>query len=402
LNKIFVSLVLGIIISWSCLEGDPLHDVTGARLPNGTVVRDTLYAVNNRSVIEGKVSTAFSTRLLLGTYKNFETRALIQFGPIPHDSIHVDSLRLVLTAVDNQGDNFGTIQGSAHMVNEYWPETVNEDEDWNWQNNISYDPAYVSQFEVGEEVSDYQIIDLPSEIMTVWQDTVGGSKNFGLLLDYQSADYIKQYSSVDGLFNSQRPRLVYVWYEEAQDSTHHDTLYVSQDASLIDYTGTFDPEKIYVASGYSVRSFFEFDLSQIPATAVFSTMNFVAVRDSVNSLKNNEGIESMILRTATTPFEELPSYTIDSTFTTNVYYSIYVVESTDNQLSILTSARGTGSQYFLQSILNGEVEYGSFMLQYTNEGERVSVYTLFDNQNADIENRPKLIFEYLEIPHTRM
>ncbi len=163
LRKTIVLLIIGIITSWSCVEGDPLHDITGERLQSGNIYRDTLYAVSNTSVIEGKVSTALSTKLLLGTYKDFETRTLIQFGSIPDDSIQVDSLRLVLTAVDNQGEVLGTLQGSAHMVTNYWPESVNEDENWDWQSNISYDPEYTSQFEVGEETSTYQVLDLPPE-----------------------------------------------------------------------------------------------------------------------------------------------------------------------------------------------------------------------------------------------
>jgi hypothetical protein len=402
LKKTVVVLVLIMITSWACLEGDPMHSLEGDQIKNGRIFRDTLYAVNHTSVIEGKVSTALSTKLLLGTYKDFETRSLLQFGPIPDDSIQVDSLRLVLTALNNQGDELGSIQGTAHMVINSWPESVNEDESWNWQNNISYDPQYMSQFEVGEDTSSYQVIELPAEMMRVWQDTVGGNKNFGFLLDYQTASYIKQYSSVDALFSGQRPKLVYVWYNETQDSTHHDTIYVSQDASLIDFTGIFDPEKLYVASGYSVRSFFEFDFSQVPASAAMANMNFVVKRDDANSVKNNQSLENMYLRTVTTPFVNLPSYSVDSTFTQNLYYNITVKESATNMLGIEPFAQGNGSQNFFQSIINGDIEYGSFLLHYKYEGEEVSVYTIHDNMNPNIEDRPMFIFEYFDVPETRM
>jgi len=402
LRKTVVLLLIGIITSWSCLEGDPMHSIEGDQIQNGRIFRDTLYAVNHASFVEGKVSTAYSTKLLLGTYKNFETRTLIQFGSIPDDSIKVDSLRLVLTALNNQGDEYGPIQGSAHLVTNPWPESVNEDESWEWQNNISYDPQHMSQFEVGEDTSSYQVIDLPAGMMDVWQDTVGGNKNFGFLLDFQTASYIKQYSSVDALFSGQRPKLVYVWYDEAQDSTHHDTIYVSQDASLIDYTGIFDPEKLYVASGYSVRAFFEFDFSQVPLSAAMSTMNFVAKRDEINSVENNLSLETMYFRTVTTPFENLPSYKVDSTFTSNLYYNMMIEESSNNVLGIQSLAQGNGSQHFFQSIINGDIEYGSFLLHYKYEGEDVSVYTIHDNKSPNIEDRPIFIYEYFDIPETRM
>ncbi len=402
MRKTIVLLFIGIITSWSCFEGDPLHDITGERLQNGRIFRDTLYAINSTSIVEGKVPTGLSTKLLLGSYKEFETRILIQFGSIPHDSIKVDSLRLILTALENQGDIFGSIQGSAHLVTNYWPESVNEDEDWDWRSNIDYSPEYSSQFEIGEETSIYQSVDLPPAMMDVWQDTVGGSKNFGLLLDYHHAGYIKQFSSVDALFSGQRPRLAYVWYDETQDSTHHDTLFVSKDASLIDFTGSFDPEKLYVSSGYSVRSFFEFDFSEIPQTAALSTMNFVAKRDTLNSVKNNLSLETMYFRTVTTPFDDLPSYKVDSTFVFNFFYSLRVGESSENVLEIETREQGTGSQNFMQGILNGDIDYGSFLLHYKYEGEDISVYSIKDNKTPLIDDWPILILEYYDIPQPRM
>ncbi len=239
-------------------------------------------------------------------------------------------------------------------------------------------------------------------MMGVWQDTVGGNKNFGFLLNYSNASYIKQYNSVDVLFSGQRPKLVYVWYDETADSTHHDTLYVTKDASLIDFNGTFDPEKLYVASGYSVRSFFEFDLSGIRETAAMASMNFVAKRDTLNSVKNNLSQETMYYRTVTTPFEDLPSYTVDSTFVINLYYNVNVVEGSENIRGIQTLEQGTSAQNFLQSILSGDIEYGSFLLHYKYEGEDISVYSIYDNKSPVIENRPILIVEYYDVPPTRM
>ena len=247
-----------------------------------------------------------------------------------------------------------------------------------------------------------QSIELLPAMMDVWQDTVGGNKNFGLLLDFQNAGYIKQFSSVDALFSGQRPRLAYTWYDEVQDSTHHDTLYVSQDASLIDFTGSFDPEKLYVSSGYSVRSFFEFDFSEIPLTAAMATMNFIVKRDTLSSVKNNLSLETFNLRTVTTPFENLPSYSVDSTFIFNVYYNVKVVENSENVLEIETREQGTSSQNFLQSIVNGDIEYGSFLLHYKYEGEDISVYSIKDNKSPVIDDRPALIVEYYDIPEPRM
>ena len=402
MRKLIFLTLIGSSIFWSCLEGDPLHDIDGRNLSKTNIHRDTLYAINSRTVIGGRVTTALSTKLLLGAYKGFETRTLIQFGTIPSDTLEIDSLVLVLTSLSNQGEAMGPIRGTAYLVTADWPESVNEDETWNWRDNISYLPEYSSSFEISAESSQLHSISLPAAMMKVWQDTVGGSKNFGLLLDFNEADYIKQFSSVDALFSGQRPRLGFSYYNTSLDSTIHDSIFVAKDASLIEFNGSFDPQKIYIGSGISLRSFFEFDLSAIPASAALATMNFTARRDSLNSVYNPESKQNMYLRTVTTAFSELPSYQVDSTFTQNLYYTIELQNNVDQTLSIVNAYRGTGSQNFLQSIVNGEITYGSFMVQYKYEGEDVSVYAIKDGSGLDKNMKPALIVEYYDIPEPRL
>ena len=387
---------------WSCFEGDPLHDIDGKNLSNANIHRDTLYTTNSRSVVEGRVSTALSTKLLLGSYKGFETRSLIQFGSIPPDTIEVDSLTLVCTSLENQGEATGPISGTAYLVITDWPESVNEDESWNWQDKISYLPETSARFDISPESSRLHYIKLPAALMKVWQDTIGGNHNFGILLDFDQADYIKQFSSVDALFSGQRPKLGFSYYSTSLDSTIYDTIFVAKDASLIDFNGSFDQEKIYVASGISVRSFFEFDLSAIPASAALATMNFKATRDTMNSVYNPQSLQNMYFRTVTTALMDLPYYQVDSSFTQNLYFTINLQNSDDQILSIVNSERGTGSQNFLQNIVNGDVQYGSFMVQYKYEGEDVSVYTIIDGPGIEKHLKPALIVEYYDIPEPRL
>ena len=111
---------------WSCIEGDPLHDITGNRINNGGFYLDTLYAITDTMIVEGKISTAFSGKLLLGSYSDFETRFLIRFPDVPADSFQIDSLRLILSSVSNQGEPLSPLTGSTYMVTEDWDESVNE------------------------------------------------------------------------------------------------------------------------------------------------------------------------------------------------------------------------------------------------------------------------------------
>ena len=78
------------------MEGDPLHDITGERIDNGGIYLDTLYAVSDTAIVEGKISTAFSGKLLLGSYKDFESRILVRFPNVPVDIAFIGTV--VLTA----------------------------------------------------------------------------------------------------------------------------------------------------------------------------------------------------------------------------------------------------------------------------------------------------------------
>lgn len=387
---------------WACIDGDPLHVITRADDNNGNVFRDTLYALEDTSIVEGKISTAFGTNLLLGTHADFEARFLLEFGSLPADTFQIDSLRLMLTAASNQGEALFPITGSAYRVTEAWGESVNEDEDWDYTTKIDYSPDLTANFEISEETASYHIIDLPPALMDAWRDTVGGDNNHGLLLDFNDAGYIKEFRSVDAAFSGERPRLIAVYYDSAVDSVVHDTSFVNIDASLIDFKGSFDPNIINISSGYSVRSFFKFDLSSIPKLALMSTFDLVLKRDTLNSVINTNTTERFSLRTVTSEYEELPVYEVDSTYTTNFFYSVQLVESSTDILQIDPLERGNAAQTFFQAIINGDINYESFLVHYKIESNDISVYSVKNSSDPNPENRPMLIFEYYVIPEPRL
>jgi hypothetical protein len=384
------------------MEGEPLHDITGERINNGNIFLDTLYAMSDTSIVEGKISTAFSGKLLLGSYKEFETRFLVRFPQVPPDSFEVDSLRLILNSSSNQGEATIPITGTVYMVTEDWEESVNDDENWNWREKIDLSAGTSSNFELSNEAEDTHIIDLSTNLLETWRDTTGGGNNFGLLLDYNSASYIKEFGSRNNSDEIPIPRLVAIYYNHSLDSTVHDTIFAAKDASIIDFTGTFDPEILKVVSGYSVKSFFKFDMNRVPTTAALATMRFILNRDVENSVINENLQEAMNLRTATSDYDALPEYDIDSTFVFSIFHGVVLVENTTNVLDISAANRGPNSQNFLQSIVNDDVPFGSFMVHYRNEWDGVSVYAIKDSNSEDIYMRPKLIVEYYNIPSPRL
>lgn len=131
-------------------------------------------------------------------------------------------------------------------------------------------------------------------------------------------------------------------------------------------------------------------------------MNFTARRDSINSIDNSISEQNMYFRTVTTDFNQLPYFEVDSTFTQNVYYNITIDDSEEPFLNFMTLSRGTGAQYFLQGIVNGEIKYGSFMVQFRYEGEDVCVYAIENPGVKDINHQPTLVVEYYDIPQPRL
>ncbi len=387
---------------WSCIEGDPLHDITGARINNGGIYLDTLYAISDTSIVEGKTSTAFGEKLLLGIYADFETRFLIRFTKIPADSFKIDSLRLILSSLSNQGETLLPLTGSTYMVMEDWEESVNENEDWDWQDKIDKSPETIANFELSDQSGTTHVIELPPVIMNTWQDTTEGGNNFGLLVDFNNASYIKEFGSGNNSSSGQRPKLVAVYFDASLDSTIHDTLFVDKDASLIDFTGSFDPALIKMASGYSVKSFFKFDLNTIPKNAALATIRFILNRDVDNSVINSNISEKMYLRTVTTDYNSLPFYEVDSTFVLSFFHNVSLTELSENVLDIPQAERGGVSQNFLQDIINGDISFGSFMAHYKNERDGISVYAVKGTKSSDINRRPKIIIEYYDVPNPRL
>ncbi|GAH04062.1 unnamed protein product, partial [marine sediment metagenome] len=284
------------------------------------------------------------------------------------DSVRIDSLTLILTSESNQGDDIISLTGSAYLVTEEWDESINSDEFFDYRTIIDYSAETTTQFELTDSSRAIQLIELPPAMMESWTDTTGGGQNFGMLLDYDNASYIKEFTSRHSSFVGQWPRMAVAYYDAALDSVFHDTLIANKDASLIDFNGSFDPKQLFVSSGYVTRSFFNFDLSKIPPTAAMATMNFEFKRDSIGSVKNNNKSEFMNVRTITTEYNLLPYYEADSTFLINIFYNPTIIETSDNVLGIAEISRGNASQNFLQDILNGDIPYGSFMFQYEVEG----------------------------------
>jgi hypothetical protein len=317
----------------------------------------------------------------------------------------MDSMRLLISAFADFGDQLGTIDGSVYRVTETWNESVNADEFWDYRSNIDLSPETSASFSLPEQdtttYTDFKI-DLPVKLAEIWQDTLGGDQNHGILLDFSSTGIIREFSSRQGIFPTRYPRLVYVYHEAGSDSTIRDTVFTTRDASLIDFTGNLDQDRIYIMSGFTARAFFKFDFSDIPKNANISSASFFYSQDAQNSVVNDNRSQNFYMRNVTTEFNKLPSYDIDSTFVFSTRRNIVLNDNDNTGLILDDGIRADAGGYFIQDIINEYVNNGSFLLHYVSEGFDVSIYAINGIDTPSKESRPRLILEYFLNPRGRL
>jgi hypothetical protein len=388
---------------WSCEEADPLVDPNQDILDNyGEIRTDTLLAKAVTFIVKGKINSGNSSKLLLGFNKDFDTRFLVKFEKFPADTIVLDSLKIRLTSNSKFGEPTGPIRGKVYLVTNEWQESVNSDLGWDYKSNIDYTPETSAEFELIYEDSAIYVIDLPPILVDIWRDTTIGNQNFGLLFDYSEAQHIIEISSSEAPGLNDRPKLIYMYHNAALDSTIRDTATATSDAYLVDFEGSFDLENLYVVAGYSVNAFIKFDFSVIPQTAILSSVDFFLKQDSVNSIINSNRGKSFYLRNAISEYDQLPEYTIDSTFVFNISYNVLLSEDEDKQMRVINSTRSIVAQNFIQSIVNQDISHGSFYLEYTNQASEISVYALRDSEDPFVSSQPKLVVEYYLPPGSRL
>jgi hypothetical protein len=368
----------------------------------GELKRDTLYAIEDTFFTGGKVNTGQSNYLMVGSYSDYHTSFLIKFSKLPADTINVDTLRLTLRKASTLGDSSNILSGVIYRVTEEWAESVNADSGWEMLSSIDYSPLTSTRFTVSGEDSSGLVFDLPTSLVDIWRDTTAGNQNFGLLFTFDGAESIIKFYSGESAADSTIPRLIYIYRKGTSETVTYDTAYASQDASLIDFDGTLDANMIYAGAGYFVYSFIRFDFSNIPQGALISTANFFFTKSIENSIIDDDLFQGAYLRDVTTDYRDLPVFQIDSSFTQNIYNNILLSEETESQLSLAENRRGGAGSQFIQSIINGQVAYGSFYIEHYAKTQGISLYAMESVANPELSLRPFLVIEYYLPPNPRI
>jgi len=403
-NRLFILLLVSLVMIISCDDGNPLTDQDKLLLDTyGEIRDDTLYAVTDTFIVGSSVTTGFSPKLLVGTYRDFHTRSLLKFTGLPADTMRLDSVRVLLSSISTFGEKMTPLEAHVYKIQEDWDNSVNTDE--SWQDYLSkVDPLPVANITfdaILHDSSDF-VFNLPLELVSEWQDTTGGDKNFGVLIDYSLAEHVVEFASRENTGTLKKPRIVYIYTDIAQDTTFHDTLLTQRDASLITYSGMFDDNKIFISSGFATYAFFKFDFSVLPSNINITSADFLFTQDTLSSVINRNRTQTVILRNSVTDFNLLPLFELDSTFVSSIYHNVILSEVTANRLSLDNSIKAGIGQTFVQSIINNSMTHGSFYLEYSGKGNDISVYALKGINDTDTAAKPRLRVQYYYVPNGRL
>ena len=395
MKKIYILFLL--IFTISCATDDATSP-NDKLLIQGEYRIDTLYAVQDTFVVAPPVRTSYSSKLSVGKYQGFPANFLIRFVFFPPDSIQLDSARIELTGASHYGDGtVSSITVDAYKVLDTWDRDANKDDYWrNYTPNG--DLVFSGDFTLSDSLKDSikYIIPLDNELIKEWQQTED-SLQTGLYftLSPGSNEAVAEIASFNTYVGADAPKLIFK--KETDSTAVWDTLIIGDDVTIFppEENGVFqNTQNVYIAGGNPVQSFIKFDLSVLPQNILIYNAEIVADLDSTNILVNKEFYSDFFIRVVKEADDNLTSFTIDSSFVNDYRQNISMMKE-NNRLVFSDYDRNNFGQYVLQNIINGDLEYKWFFLQYKIEDQSLSVERILGVKNPP--HREMLIVKYVRI-----
>ena len=218
------------------------------------------------------------------------------------------------------------------------------------------------------------------DLVNSWTDT-SMNKNYGVLINFQSSRFIKEFFSRTNLSN--QPRLEI----ETFNGTTRDTVTVtaSQDAFIAEKL--FEPRSgpLYVDDLFSHQTVLEFDLSSISKESTINNASFKMTIDPQNTILNETTTVLQIVRLKK-EFEPLKTFTIDSSFVP----LIISVKNSDEEISV--PMRSLLQGWVLQVLDN----FG-FIVRTAGPGRDANRLAFFSS-NSNPEKSPRIEADFTVAP----
>jgi hypothetical protein len=395
MKKIYIFFLLIITISCSTEDATSPNDKL---LIKGAYIIDTLYAIQDTFIAAPPLRTSYSSKLSVGKYQGFPANFLLRFVFLPPDTIQLDSARIELSGASHYGDgSVSSVMVEAYKVLDTWDRDANMDDYWRTY-TPNGDLVYSGEFTLSDSLNDSikYIIPLDNDLIKEWQQTED-SLQTGLYFTMASGspEAVAEIASFNTYVAADAPKLIFK--KETDSTAVWDTLIIGDDVTIFppEEGGVFqNTQNVYIAGGNPVHSFIKFDLSVLPENILIYNAELHADLDSSSTLVNRQFKSDFYLRVVKEADDNLTTFTIDSGFVYDIRQNISMIKE-DNRLQLGDYDKSNFGQYILQKIINGELEYKWFFLQYKIENQSLSVERILGVKNPP--HKEMLIVKYVRI-----
>ncbi len=389
MRKLYILSVLFItaLLLITACNDDPTS-IGESLIPNSDKVNvDSLTITSSKASVNSFIETikkGTSPRLLLGKYKNIESRMLVKFFSLIPDSVLTPLKENQIDVVDSWvelypeysiGDSSNQLQFSVKHINSGW---IAKNFVWDSLQMLNYDQNDIaSQFVYTDSLITFNV---NTDVVKEWlRSRVDDSlpENNGLLFTPLNEGRVLGFQSVAFVVNDKAPKLKIVVHKQGA-FTDTITAIPSRSVHVMDGTKPEEtPQNITLQDGLALHSKFWIDVTKIPQN---SAVNKSILTFNINVSASDEGS----IKTDTLGL----FFYKDSTAN--------VVDSASKVLLIREGDQFSGDfTRILQRWIDGDDNQG-VRIYLTDERRALNKVVLYSNSASNIAKKPKLTVYYTE------
>lgn len=409
----FIALLLLLMAMpglWSCEENPNQVELIDR---NANIVTDTLFATYDTTFSRDKtITTLAAERLLLGKAGGIKNRIILRFSQLP-DSITFDKAWIQLTRRGVIGDFPGNFQATAYPIRETW--LADTSQVWlpNPDDNIDFSNAMGAlSVTVSDTVDTVAFNAFGIQRLNEWADTSNGIDNNGLVLNFDAANFVKEYQARSNV-SANGPKL-FIQYKDTSDSTITDTLQALFDAFLVE--GDFQPVpgRLHTTTLKSPRiSIIQFDVASLskkyPQGVIPVSADLELTIDQANTFYSTTLRPDLSIYPLASPIDS-SALRFDSRFLDNqgnlntiLGVSLSSLNSDSTSLRVLGgSERQELAGNFIQELLNDPEIFSGLYIEDRLPGSTLRLMTFYRFNDGNVSQRPRLIISSIKLPEERL
>lgn len=413
-SELLILLILMLAMLIGCSE-DPVALEKNIYNPDiqGTLKSDTLYATKDTTyLVNTKVNTGFSSRLLVGQYRGLKARPVFRFtnfDSVP-DSAQIQGAKVRLTIRGIAGPTTSpSFPVSAFPVQNKWENNLDS---INYDHTTSLGDTLVTASPT-DSLLYIEMNNLGIEKVNFWSDTANPDENYGMILDFDPgmANFIRYFSSIN---SSDDPSLIVFYTLPDTSGTFSDTISATFDTYIYDGSLFFIPNSDlnYVSTLIAYNTLLQFDLEgfhqKYPEGTVINSANLQITVNRDSSLINpGFDVRNLEILKLTTQIDN-QEVVADSTNGLFAGISQWIEDTLETKRE---EDRRRLAQNFIQAQLrNLESPHGmiiSFIdvvdpnTKISNEKDFYSYLGFYSSENPVKQVRPRLILTFWVPPRPR-